>query len=561
MAKTTKASCHQGRINKRTGEAYNPNHDTLEEVRKEQPHIDAERFEYNRYLQVSPKGTLKEYKGGSGGFNATKHEKTIQHALYAKGLDARNERYIHEGHSKSTRTFESLITDKKTAPAELIFQIGNKDSDIPFKERANKLTAAFNDFYGQLQRDERERAKARAANGQGNYRNLIPLDISLHMDESSPHIHFRFTMAAKDAYGYLMPNQTKALEEMGFQRPDLTKPKSRYNNALIAFSDEMRERFYQCCERQGLTIDREVQNPSRRQEEINEYKLRKAHEELDTLQQAKTIITEELVQARQEATEARVKAQEAREAVEQAQTNIQTLDRQKTALEGRVKVVEAQNQQLSSENMQLKQENRQLQQENRQMQQENRQMQQESGQLSAEIGRLNRELKQAQEQTQKANQERANAVAKLEQIQSYEKGLYVAHQGRQIKRLEILPAEPEKRGFGGKVKAEAQPERAIVATEDLERLENAAAYKVSVVYNTDTIRDIDAKLSQNDIITEQQKLIQEQQQQITTLTVERNRAQRKQQIAEKKVQEHEQYLKEKGLTADYKGPTHSRTLG
>lgn len=530
MIKTMiKATARQARATSK-GVVFNARHNTDPELRKTEPHIDQERMNENMYVECQSKGKLVQHPNG---FNATITEKKSYIATYGEGLEARNERYKREGHSDRCRTMQQFLKDPKTAPLESIFQIGNTHSDMKRDELKKALINAFNEFYSELRKNYKK--------------NLIPLDIALHMDEATPHIHFRYTLGALDKYGYFVPNQNAALKEMGFERNDPTKPKSRYNNALISFSDHTRELFYQCCERQGLTIDRAVQNPSRRQEEIHQFKLRKAHEELDTLQQEKSTITEELVQARQEATEARVKAQEAREAVEQAKTDIQ-------ALEGRVKVVEAQNQQLSSENMQLKQENRQL-------QQENRQMQQESGQLSAEIGRLNRELKQAQEQTQKANQERANAVAKLEQIQSYEKGLYVAHQGRRIKRLETLPAEPEKRGFGGKVKAEAQPERAIVATEDLERLENAAAYKVSVVYNTDTIRDIDAKLSQNDIITEQQKLIQAQQQQITTLTVERDRAKQKQQIAEKKVQEHEQYLKEKGLTADYKGPTHSRTLG
>ena len=103
--------------------------------------------------------------------------------------------------------------------------------------------------------------------------NLIPLTASLHRDEAADHIHFRFTLGATSKFGHFMPNQSKALEAMGFDgRNPETGKKDRYHNPLVAFTDEVRETFYQACERRGVQIDREVASGSRRQLELLDQK-------------------------------------------------------------------------------------------------------------------------------------------------------------------------------------------------------------------------------------------------------------------------------------------------
>lgn len=96
-----------------------------------------------------------------------------------------------------------------------------------------------------------------------------------------------------------MPNQTQALNEMGFDRQDTSRAKDRYNNALVSFSDSTRELFYQCCEKQGLVIDREVESPSRRQEEIHQFKFQKMQEDIVRLQKEVSVHEERARQATQ----------------------------------------------------------------------------------------------------------------------------------------------------------------------------------------------------------------------------------------------------------------------
>ena len=304
MSKTTKATYTQRRGSKDRG-AYNANHNTLEATRRGQPHIDEELMYLNRYIRFDRNGRPHSSQGGNGGFNATQHEKERYEELFGQGLEARNQRYIATRHKERCRTMSEIYQDLKTAPLESIWQVGNSHSDMSREEMRKALIDAWNLTFKEL----REKYG----------KNMIPLDAALHMEEKSVHIHYRVVMGATDSYGYFMPNQTQALKEMGFERPDPTKKKDRYNNPLISFTDTIREVFYQNCERCGLQIDREVQNYSRRQMSILEYKC----------QQLRT----ELEEAQQQAEKYRQEAQKAQKALEIYAGDIKSLEEKIADLE------------------------------------------------------------------------------------------------------------------------------------------------------------------------------------------------------------------------------------
>ena len=71
----TKATTHNKRS--RGGKAFNANHNTLERTREMQSHIDQTRFHENVYYRFTPGKKPERIPGGSGGFDATKHEKKI----------------------------------------------------------------------------------------------------------------------------------------------------------------------------------------------------------------------------------------------------------------------------------------------------------------------------------------------------------------------------------------------------------------------------------------------------------------------------------------------------
>jgi len=321
--KPDKASVHNGRANAK-GVAYNPNHNTLEQSRVNQPHIDQERIHLNQYLQYMGDGTAIGHRGGGGGYDSRKHELERYRQLYGKGLDARNQRYRASGHRERVKTMSQVYRDPKTAPMETIFQLGKKGSETDEQTRTQVLVGAWGDVLQHLH----QRYGA----------NLIPLDASLHREETTDHIHFRFTLGASDKFGHFMPNQNQALEAMGFH-PDPSKPRGRYNNPLVSFTDELRETFYLACERRGVEIDREVTSGSRRQLELLDQKRvglerelaateqqrqatqeasQRAKKSLDTLEAKQMLVEMELEEQQRKAAEATQAAEEARLEAERA---------------------------------------------------------------------------------------------------------------------------------------------------------------------------------------------------------------------------------------------------
>lgn len=310
--KLDKASVHNGRANSK-GVAYNANHNTMELSRVHQPHIDPDRIHLNSYIQYLDGGAAIAHKGGEGGYDSRKHEVDRYKQLYGEGLDDRNRRYIASGHRERVKSMRQVYRDPKTAPMETIFQLGKHGSETDQQTRTQVMVGAWGDVLQHLH--------------QQYGANLIPLAASLHRDEASDHIHFRYALGAVDKFGHFMPNQSKALEAMGFDgRNPETGKKDRYHNPLVSFTDEVRETFYQACERRGVEIDREVSSGSRRQLELLDQKRGGLERELaatqETTQRAKQSLdameTKQLL-AEMEAEEATLAAQRAIQSKNEAQ--------------------------------------------------------------------------------------------------------------------------------------------------------------------------------------------------------------------------------------------------
>ena len=229
------------------------NHNTQTEHRKTQKNVDTERIDSNIYYKFGVDGRVLRVRGS---YDAVAHELKLYRHFYGKGIEEQNQRHIESRHPERCRTIEQIYQNKKTAPVETILQVGNSHCGLSKEEQAQILWKAATKLVNELKKKYGK--------------NIVPLDISLHMDEKVPHIHLRYNYAHIDRYGYLSINQNAALEEMGFKRPDETKPRSRYNNALMSFTDTVRERFYQLCEEQGIKINREVESPSQRHQSRQE---------------------------------------------------------------------------------------------------------------------------------------------------------------------------------------------------------------------------------------------------------------------------------------------------
>ena len=264
MAKKMKATVRNGRATA-SGKVYNANHNTKTETRNQERHIDHSRTDQNINLQFTAEGRVRR----CGSFDAKAFELSRYEELYGTGQEAKNARYIADGHPERCKSVADIYASRRTAPLETIIQLGSRDTDIDSQERKEKLMAATAELIDSLQKRWGD--------------NLHLLDLAIHLDEGVAHCHLRMTFSALDKFGQRVPNQSQAFEAMGIQRPDPTAKEGKYNCPLITFSEIIRTQFYDLCEKRGIVIDREVKNPSQKHLSVLEYKCKKMEEVVDIL--------------------------------------------------------------------------------------------------------------------------------------------------------------------------------------------------------------------------------------------------------------------------------------
>lgn len=254
MAKM-KATIRNGRTNS-AGRVFNPNHNTRTETRNLEGHIDHDRTAQNVNFKFFANGNVEKCDS----FDAKEFEQSQYEILFSDGQKAKNDRYTKDGHPERCKTVKEVYQHPKTCPMETIFQLGNRQTEMSPEARKQIMIASTFELIEQLRQKHGE--------------NIRFLDLSIHNDESvgSEHAHVRYVLSATDKFGYTVPNQSKAFQEMGVERPDTSKKEGKYNNPLITFSEMLRSTFYDLCEQKGVTIDREVKNPSQKHRDILEYK-------------------------------------------------------------------------------------------------------------------------------------------------------------------------------------------------------------------------------------------------------------------------------------------------
>ena len=327
-----KASYHNGRATK-AGNVYNANHNTKIETREKQKHIDHERTLENVVWarDINNPGSKKLIRQ-EGSFDAKAYELQFYKDRFGAARERKNAEYIRTGHKSDVRTMEQVINNKKTAPLETIYQIGKEGEHVT----PEQLEKVFREFTNWMQKQYGS--------------NMEILDVALHVDEATPHIHARYVFFARDRNGDLDVNQTAAFKELGIERPNPDKKVGKYNNSLMTFTERNREQFYTICERNGIEINREVENPSQKHLDVLafksealqkenrdlEEKLQKTEEkmqivvgQMEEAEQKKGRIEETVIQLKQAGKDYQAKIEEqARQTTEQAQQQAQKIEQQ-----------------------------------------------------------------------------------------------------------------------------------------------------------------------------------------------------------------------------------------
>ena len=257
-----KLTRHNGRSGKNG--AYNPKHNDRRFDINNSDHIDKDRAHQNVYWDCYqgyhfPKDREQEDKIV---YSFEQIEKAYYSERYDDFCEGQHERNRKTGHSDRDRTTEDLRLDKKTCPEESLIQIGTMEQSVPPDVLAQIAAEFFEEFQRRF----------------GEYIHI--LDWSLHLDESTPHIHERHVFDCENRYGEIAPQQGKALEALGFDLPHPDQKQGKLNNRKMTFDAACRAMLFDICEKHGLHLDQEPEYGGRAYLEKQDYILMKQKEKM-----------------------------------------------------------------------------------------------------------------------------------------------------------------------------------------------------------------------------------------------------------------------------------------
>ena len=257
-----KLTRHNGRSGKHG--TYNPRHNDRRFDMENSEHIDAQRARKNVYWDCYRGFTTPELRENpeQPDFSFEEIERMYYYEHYSDPVDAQNARNEKTRHTERNRTVEDILKNNKTCPEESIYQIGTMEESVP----PGTLALIVSEFYEEFERRF------------GSYIHI--LDWALHLDEGTPHIHERHVFDCKNRYGELCPQQEKALEELGVELPDPSKPKGKHNNRKQTFDAVCRTMLFDISHKHGVHLEQEPSYGGRAYLEKQDYILMKQKEQL-----------------------------------------------------------------------------------------------------------------------------------------------------------------------------------------------------------------------------------------------------------------------------------------
>lgn len=226
--------------------------------------IDKTKIEKNKFYIINRTEKdieFEEVKAGNNVFYNHELEKYTEY--FGEALKKQNEKHLERRQKNRIKNMEDILNNEKTEPDEIVLQIGDKEKHANEKELEDcvkEFIKRINLLFGE---------------------NIKLLDVGFHFDEKTPHAQFRYTLGYHDKDNNLRVGTTKALRELGIERPDKTKKTDRYNNEKITFTDIMRKHWYMIIKKHNIEIDEEVKSPSQRHLNLLEYKTQQEQQKLD----------------------------------------------------------------------------------------------------------------------------------------------------------------------------------------------------------------------------------------------------------------------------------------
>ncbi|MBQ9199608.1 MAG: plasmid recombination protein [Lachnospiraceae bacterium] len=232
-----RVTTHNGRAGK--DGAYSVKHNDRKFDTENSEHIDSSLTSQNHEWKFDT-----ETIGESSSFE--EHEQKFYEYYFSSALEQRNDRARQSRHMERVQTMEQYRKNKRACPEETILQIGCAGNTVD----ASVLKAVCEE-YMQWHME--------------TYPNVKLLDAALHVDEpnAAPHLHLRRVWTVADSEGNLSVSQSKALEQLGIERPNPQKKRDRYNNPKVVFTQQCRDKFIEICERYGIAVEHTPLEPSK----------------------------------------------------------------------------------------------------------------------------------------------------------------------------------------------------------------------------------------------------------------------------------------------------------
>ena len=247
--KKMRVSNHNARVGKNG--VFSPKHNDRN-FNLEPEHIDESKSKNNYYWMIYDE--CKSFE---------ECEKEFYKNKFLFSLESINEKHIKSRHKERIKTMDDYRTSPKTCPEETLYYIGDKSNTVD----TNVLQEII---LKQLEWESEQ------------FPDVVYLNIAIHRDEEgADHIHARKVYIAPDEDGFPIVNQTKALANMGIERPDTSKPSSKFNNAKMTYTKLVREHFIELCKEYGLEIETEPKDKSKTGYSLEEYKMKDTKSKLD----------------------------------------------------------------------------------------------------------------------------------------------------------------------------------------------------------------------------------------------------------------------------------------
>ena len=256
---------HKGYRDKKTGKVYNKYHNQRE-------HFSKPKKAENIYWDFQ--------KSLYGNDKFSENEDAFYKDVFKPHLTMQNKKYKKKGNYNRIISMDDYRS--KHPPEETLIYIGTQNVN------PKNLQAIFEDYREYLSKNcTREDC------------GIELLNCALHLDETTPHIHFRQVYWCLDSDGNPEISQNKALEGLGYQRPNPAKKSSPNNNAKMTFTAEHRKLLFEIAKQHGVELITEPLPKNEVGLSIDEYCAREtaretAREELEVLQNKKEILLQDI---------------------------------------------------------------------------------------------------------------------------------------------------------------------------------------------------------------------------------------------------------------------------